>query len=237
MIYNRPSKVRIQRSYSQLASLLLADSDRSFVRGVKTLLDFYKTKNGEKLKIIDEVDREHQVLDVVKQQRPDLVLLDLELKQGYIAGLELIAQLKQMPDPSKVLVLSACKEDEIVFKAMQAGAWGYVCKDNVVEQLLTAITTVLNDCIYLAPTEATSFFRTFKISNERSPSKLQKIELTERELEVLRLLVEGASNRKISEQLYITVATVKAHLTSIFEKFDVSSRTQAIVKAFKLGLV
>ena len=83
-----------------------------------------------------------------------------------------------------------------------------------------------------------AFFALLKSTTSDSPnSHRSQIELTDREQEVLLRLVEGASNRQISEELYITVATVKAHLTSIFEKFDVSSRTQVIVKAFRLGLV
>ncbi len=237
MVYNqfRETQTPAQKS-SSFASLLLVDDDRRFIQGLRFFLNFYKTQNGQNLIILGEAEREDQVLQIVNQYRPDLILLDLELKPRNKVGLDILKKLKGISHSSKVLVLSAHQEDEIVFQAMQAGASGYVCKDNVAEQLLPAITTVLNDQVYLAPAITTSFFRSFQVQTERSVADCSQIKLTEREQEVLELLIEGASNQKISEQLYITVATVKAHLTSIFEKFNVSSRTQAIVKAFRLGL-
>ncbi|MEM7761583.1 MAG: response regulator transcription factor [Cyanobacteria bacterium P01_A01_bin.40] len=245
MIYGQLDKLK-KRQVSLQIALLLADRDRYFTKEVETLLNFYQIQNDYQVRIINHsANQQHQLLDLVAKQRPSLVLVDLELNHNYLAGLEIVTRLKQVSHASKILVLSAHKEDEIIFQAMQAGAWGYVCKDNLVEQLIMAITTVLDGQVYLSPCEATRFFHTFRKLKLRlggayalqSQFNLAQIELTEREQEVLLLLVEGASNRKISEQLYITVATVKAHLTSIFEKFDVNSRTQAIVKAFRLGLV
>ncbi|MEM6611646.1 MAG: response regulator transcription factor [Cyanobacteria bacterium P01_C01_bin.72] len=236
MIYGQLDKLKKQQFPPQL-SLLLATRDRHFAQGVETLLNFYQIQNDRQVKIMANVANEQDLLDIVAQQQPDLVLLDLELKHNYLAGLDVINRLKQTTDTTKILVLSAHQEDEIIFQTMQKGAWGYINKDKLVEQLLAGIATVLDGRVYLAAPEATGFFRSFGLRNAREQTALSQIELTDREQEVLLLLVEGASNRKISEQLYITVATVKAHLTSIFEKFDVSSRTQAIVKAFRLGLV
>jgi DNA-binding NarL/FixJ family response regulator len=136
-----------------------------------------------------------------------------------------------------VLVLSAHREDEWVFRAMQAGASGYVYKDCVASQLCEAIATVMKDKVYLAPEVATSFFRLFHFYAGRSLRAAQTACLSDRERQVLHWLVQGASNEEISQRLYVTVATVKAHLTSIFEKLGVRSRTQAIVKALKMGLV
>ncbi|NEP54932.1 MAG: response regulator transcription factor, partial [Moorea sp. SIO3C2] len=100
-----------------------------------------------------------------------------------------------------------------------------------------ALHAVLQDEVYLDPQLATSFFRLFQNQAERDQQIRENIRLTDREREVLHWLVQGASNEMISKQLFITVATVKAHLTAIFEKLKVRSRTQAIVKAIKLGLV
>ncbi|MEO0352785.1 MAG: response regulator transcription factor [Cyanobacteria bacterium P01_A01_bin.15] len=136
-----------------------------------------------------------------------------------------------------MLTLSAHREDEWIFRAMQAGAKGYIIKDKVTSQLHEALCTVLQDEIYLDPELATGFFRLFHANLGRHFQARAKIRLTEREQEVLDWLVQGASNEVIAKQLYITVATVKAHLTAIFDKLEVRSRTQAIVKAIKLGLV
>ena len=237
MISKQLSQTQIPQSLSRAISLVLVDDDERFLKGLRILLNFYKTKDGQKLVVLGEADREQKIINLIEQQRPEIILLDLELKSGNRAGIEALWKLKQLHCTSKVIVLSSYREDKVIFQAMQAGAWGYVCKDSLAEQLLPAITTVLQDRVYLAPEIATSFFRSFRVYTERSRATCQKIKLTQREQEVLQLLIEGASNQIISEQLYITVATVKAHLTSIFDKFEVKSRTQAIVKAFRLGLV
>ncbi len=134
-------------------------------------------------------------------------------------------------------MLSGHEEAEWVFKAMQAGAQGYVLKHQLSTQLLEAIQVVLQNQIYLAPAVATQFFHLFHFSAGRSLPKNQTIHLTEREREVLYWLVQGASNEVISQQLRITIGTVKAYLTIIFEKLKVTSRTQAALQALKLGLV
>ena len=120
---------------------------------------------------------------------------------------------------------------------MQAGAAGYVFKNRLVTQLCEAIATALKSEIYL-PTEVVSgFFRRFWADSEASVLTRQKLQITEREQEVLHWLLQGDSNEEIAKRLYITVATVKAHLTSIFKKLQVTSRTQAVVAAFKFGLI
>jgi DNA-binding NarL/FixJ family response regulator len=120
---------------------------------------------------------------------------------------------------------------------MRAGAHGYVLKGQVATQLCGAIQTVLEDQVYLPPEVATRFFSLFHFYAGRSLQAAQSTNLTDREMEVLHWLVQGSTNEAIAGQLYITVATVKAHLTAIFEKLHVTNRTQAIIKALKLGLV
>ena len=132
------------------------------------MLSFYQIQRDYQLKIIDRVVNEGQaIIDLVARQQPELVLFDLELKKHCLAGIEMLGQLKKVSSSSKILVLSNQKKDETIFRTMQAGAWGYICKDNAVEQLLTAITTVLEGRVYLAPCETTGFFRAFKKHNKR----------------------------------------------------------------------
>jgi DNA-binding NarL/FixJ family response regulator len=176
-----------------------------------------------------------QALSLTVEQSPALTLLDLELPGGD--GISFLARWRELHQAGKVLVLSGHQEDEWVFRAMQAGASGYVFKQNLSTQLCNAIATVLHDEVYLSPEVATCFFRLFHFYAGRSLEACQSARLTEREREVLHWLVQGASNDAIAQQLHITVATVKAHLTAIFEKLGVTSRTQAIVRALKLGLV
>jgi DNA-binding NarL/FixJ family response regulator len=219
----------------QPISILLVDDEQRFRQGLRTLLGFYNANGDLRFDIVGEAASVDQALNLTVEQRPALILLDLELPPSD--GVTALIRLGELPYKGKVLVLSAHREDEWVFRAMQAGACGYVFKDRLATQLCEAIATVMRDEVYLSPEVATHFFRLFHFYAGRSLQASHAIHLTEREQEVLNWLVQGASNEEIAQHLYITVATVKAHLTAIFEKLAVNSRTQAIVKALKLGLV
>lgn len=219
----------------QPVSILLVDDEQRFRKGLQTLLDFYNNSGALRFNIVGEAASVDQALTLAVEQHPALILLDLEIPPSD--GVTALLRLGEVSYKGKVLVLSAHREDEWVFRAMQAGAYGYVFKDRLANQLCDAIATVMNNEIYLPPEVATHFFRLFHFYAGRSLQASQAFHLTEREREVLHWLVQGASNEEIAQRLYITVATVKAHLTAIFEKLKVTSRTQAIVKALKLGLV
>lgn len=219
----------------QPISILLVDDEQSFRKGLQTLLGFYNSNGALRFDVVGEAASVEQALNLAVEQRPALILLDLEIPPSD--GVTALIRLQELHYKGKVLVLSAHREDEWIFRAMQAGAYGYVFKDRIASQLYDAIATVINNEVYLAPEVATHFFRLFHFYAGRSVQACQAIHLTEREQEVLHWLVQGASNEEIAKRLYITVATVKAHLTAIFEKLKVTSRTQAIVKALKLGLV
>lgn len=222
-------------STPQPISILLVDDQHRFRKGLQTLLDFYNNNGAFRFNIVGEAASADQALKLALEQHPALILLDLEIPPSD--GISVLLSLGEYSYKGKVLVLSAHREDEWVFRAMQAGANGYVFKDHIASHLCEAIATVMNNEIYLSPEVATHFFRLFHFYAGRSLQASQSLHLTEREREVLHWLVQGASNEEIARHLYITVATVKAHLTAIFEKLKVTSRTQAIVKALKLGLV
>lgn len=220
----------------QLVSIVLVDDQPLFRKGLQTLLKFYSDSGSQRIQIIGEAESINQALKLVTKQNPTLILLNLELSDVN-DNLGSLLRCRELFDQTKVLALSAHREDEWIFRVMQAGAKGYVFKHCVAQQLCNAIATVLNDEIYLPPEAATSFFRMFHLHTGRSLQAATKLKFTEREQEVLEWLVQGESNETIAQHLYITVATVKAHLTSIFEKLNVRSRSQAIIKALKLGIV
>jgi DNA-binding NarL/FixJ family response regulator len=219
----------------QLVSTLLVEDSQPFRQGIRTLLNFFNDNSPMQFDVVGEAVTVDQAMHLNATQHPHLILLDLELSQGD--GVTVMSELKHQKHQPKVLVLSVHREDEWVFRAMQAGAQGYVCKDHVADQLVDAIATVLNDQVYLSPEVATSFFRLFHFYAGQTLQACRSLHLTEREQEVLHWLVQGASNDAIAHHLHVTVATVKAHLTAIFEKLKVNSRTQAIVRALKMGLV
>lgn len=219
----------------ELISILLVDDEPMFRKGLKTLLGFYRANGVLNFNIVGEAASVDQGLKLAVEQHPMIILLDLEFPQQD--GITALYRLRDLSYKGKVIILSAHHDDESIFKAMEAGAWGYVFKDCIAQQLYDAIATVIKDEIYLAPEVATSFFRMFHFYGGHSLGGSHTVYLTEREKEVLQWLVKGASNEQIAKHLCVTVATVKAHLTSVFEKFEVKSRSQAIVKALKLGLV
>jgi DNA-binding NarL/FixJ family response regulator len=220
---------------AQMLSILLVDDEQRFRQGLRTLLNFYSLNDSFSLEVVGEAASVEQALKLTLQESPNLILLDLELVGGD--GITTLHRLREISYTGKVLVLSGHQEDDWIFRAMQAGAAGYVFKSRLASQLCEAITTVMKSEIYLPSEVVNGFFRRFQAYSEPYLETRQKLHLTEREHEVLHWLTQGASNEEIAKHLYVTVATVKAHLTSIFEKLQVTSRTQAIVAALKLGLI
>ncbi|NJL62916.1 MAG: response regulator transcription factor [Methylacidiphilales bacterium] len=216
-------------------SILLVDDEYRFRQGLKTLLNFYGINDSLSLEVVGEAGTQEEALNIATQLSPDLILLDLELAGGD--GITTLVKLKEISYAGKVLVLSGHQEDDWIFRAMQVGAAGYVFKTRLATQLYEAINTVFKSEVYLPAEVASGFFRRFQASSNSCLQIRRQLHLTEREQEVLNWLTQGASNEEIAKHLYVTVATVKAHLTSIFEKLEVTSRTQAIVAALKLGLI
>jgi DNA-binding NarL/FixJ family response regulator len=216
-------------------STLLVDDSPAFRQGLRHLLDFHSTTSPLQFQIVGQAASLQQAIHLAIQQSPMLILLDMELAQDN--GVEVLRQLRVAAKTSQVLVVSGHQEEEWVFKAMQAGARGYLFKQNLSIQLLEAIQVVLHNQVYLSPEVATQFFQQFHFGMGQSFTQKNTIHLTDREQEVLQWLAQGASNETISRQLNITVGTVKAYLTAIFEKLDVTSRTQAALQALKLGLI
>ena len=220
--------------------VLLVDDEPHFRQAIGMFLAFYNareisSKESYPLQVIGEADAADLAILLAQKLQPQLILLDLELAESD--GISVLLRLREINFQGKVLVLSAHQEDEWIFQAMQAGATGYVFKHHLCDQLADAIDTIFKSEIYLPPEVASGFFRLFQIHEQSRWQSRRSLCLTEREYEVLNWLAQGASNEEIAKYLYVTVSTVKAHLTNIFEKLQVTSRTQAIVTAFKLGLV
>ncbi len=216
-------------------SILLVDDSPEFRRGLSTLLDFYNSTSEQQFKVVGQAASMTQALSLAKEQKPTLILLDMEMEQSD--GIQFLNEFNQLKQGGKVLVLSGHCEDEWVYKAMQAGARGYLVKQNLSTQLYQAITTVMQEHIYLTADVAAGFFRLFHFYSGQSLKTTSTIHLTERERDVLQCLAEGQSNRDIARRLVLEVGTVKFYLRDIFDKLGVENRTQAALKALKLGIV
>ena len=174
--------------------------------------------------VIAEASNGTEAVEVVKRESPDIVLLDLRMPG--MDGLEVIAQLKTMNLPSKVIIVTTFESDEDVHRSIKAGACGYLLKDSSREEILDAIRRVNQGESYL-PARIV----------QKMAEGLRKPGLSPRELEVLQCVATGKSNKEIGVQLFITEGTVKTHVKALLEKLGVPCRTAAIREAVRRGLL
>jgi len=212
--------------------ILLCDDQPLFREGLRTLLSLQPD-----FEIVGEAANGAEAIQFAKQHRPAVVLMDLQMPvlDGVAATRSLRADL---PD-CHVIALTTFDDDENVFEGLRAGAAGYLLKDASPEKLFEAIRVAARGESFLQPSVAKKVVAEFARLSER-PRGLRKTELellSDRELEVLRLVTTGASNKEIADKLFIAEGTVKNHVTSILGKLGVRDRTQAALKARDLDLV
>ena len=172
-------------------------------------------------------------VELAAQIKPDMVLMDL--KMPVMSGVEATRRIRaQFPD-IKVLVLTTYADDEWVFDAIKAGASGYLLKDTPRDDVIKAIRGTAEGKTYVDPSVAGKVLRQASSHRTQPPSNITA-DLTEREIEVLRLIAKGSSNKDISERLFLSEGTIRNHVSAILAKLGVSDRTQAAVIAIQHGL-
>lgn len=204
--------------------IIIADDHMMIREGLKQLLELDGT-----MKVIAEVNDGEECLNLLnKKIHPDILLLDINMPKKN--GIEVLEYIKQNKIPVKVLILTVHNEVEYLLKAVDIGIDGYLLKDSSYDELKEAIDVVISGNTYIQP----SLLPALNESMEDYALDKEKIEwLTKRELDVLRLISEGCSNKKISDELTISERTVKNHISHIFRKIDVEDRTQAAVFAIR----
>lgn len=212
--------------------ILLVDDQTLFREGLRTLLSVQPD-----FEIVAEAADGEEALFQAARHHPQVVLMDLRMP--VLDGVAATRRLHTTHPECRVIVLTTFEEDEAVFDALRAGALGYLLKDAPTESLYQAIRAAARGESFLQPSVAAKLVAEFaRLSRVTSPRPAGLAEaLSEREIEVLRLLASGASNKEIASQLYIAEGTVKNHITSILAKLEVSDRTQAALKARELGLI
>lgn len=219
---------------------VLLVEDHTMTRlGLSLVLD--KTENIE---LVAEAEDGKTGVELAKSHLPDVILMDIGLPN--IDGIEATRLIKTANLNSKILIFTSRDSEDDVFSALAAGADGYIMKGASESQIISAITAVCEGTAWLDPAIARlvlSNVQRQKTSVTQNPNETTSknikntFGLTERELEVLALIVEGLSNPQIAERLVITRATAKAHVHSILQKLYVADRTQAAVYAMREGLV
>jgi DNA-binding NarL/FixJ family response regulator len=202
--------------------VLLVD-DHPIVRaGLRSLFP-----SGQDVEIVGEAATGDEAVALARHLRPEVVLCDLRLGDG-IDGVEVTRRLRALDGPPAVVMLTTFDRDAEILGAVEAGAAGYLLKDSAAHDIVAAIRAAASGQFVLSP-ELTS-----RMANVmRAP----RVTLTDRELEVLRLLGTGASNREIAKALFVSEATVKTHLVHVFAKLGVESRSRAVAVARESGIL
>lgn len=203
--------------------LVLIVDDHPVVRaGLRATLE-----RDPSIRLAVDVASGEAAIEAAQLERPDVVLMDLNLGAG-IDGAEATRRLAALPNPPRVLVLTAYESEADILRAIEAGATGYLLKDAEPIELLAAIHTAAAGETVLAPSVATRL-----VSRVRTPGRA----LTTRETQILQMVADGAPNAAIANALFITAATVKSHLVQVFAKLGVDSRTAAAAQGRRAGLI
>jgi DNA-binding NarL/FixJ family response regulator len=213
--------------------VLLVDDQALFREGLETLLSVHKD-----IQVVGQACNGQEAVEVAANVEPDVVLMDVRMP--VLDGVRATSLLKDTQPKCRVIVLTTFDDDEYIFDALRTGAVGYLLKDVASVQLVEAIRAAARGESILEPSVAAKVIAEFTRVSSMVPSAQmeQLVEpLSDRELEILALIVKGASNKEIANQLYIAEGTVKNHITHILDKLGVRDRTQAALKARELGLV
>jgi DNA-binding NarL/FixJ family response regulator len=209
--------------------VLVADDEELVRTGLRLILD-----TEPDIEVVAEASNGRQAVDMAKALRPDVVLLDIRMPE--LDGLEATRQLLGDQATCRVVILTTFDLDQYVYEALQAGASGFLLKDTPAHQLVTAIRAAAAGDALLAPSVTRRLITEFTRRGPRAtPAALQAV--TDRELDVLRLLARGLSNAEIAKELYIGEGTVKTHVARLLAKLGVRDRVQAVVLAYQSGLV
>jgi DNA-binding NarL/FixJ family response regulator len=213
-----------------VSRVLIAD-DQDLVReGLRMLIEAEAD-----IEVVGEAGDGKQALEQARQLDPDVVLMDVRMPE--LDGIEATARLAASGARARVLVLTTFDLDEYVYRALKSGASGFLLKDATREQLVAAIRTVAAGESLLAPGITRRLIEDFCRGPEPGAVPADAATLSERELDVLRLLARGLSNTEIGSELYVSEATVKSHVARILQKLDLRARAQVIVYAYESGLI
>ncbi len=213
--------------------ILLADDHVLVRQGTRQLLEWYPD-----LKVVGEAGNGEEAIGLCTELQPDVVVMDVRMPE--LGGLEATRQIKQRWPDIAVLVLSAHDDDEYLFTLLDAGADGYLLKTVEAEELARAIRATHAGQTSLDPTVARKVMQQFAGGHSLAEALAHKREpdmLTDREMEVLRHASKGLSNKEIGQYLFISDRTVQAHLSNIYSKLKVGSRTEAVMEAVRRGWI
>lgn len=205
--------------------VMIADDHPLVRHGIKTVFEAY-----DDILLVAEAENGKEAIEMCEKYRPDIILMDIMMP--VIDGVEATSQLiKRFPD-IKVIALTSFNDKDLIKKSLKAGAVGFILKNITGAKLVKTIKNAYKGELTLS-SQATKIL----LSELREPSSEGTIKLTEREIEILALIVEGLSNKEIAKRLFISNSTVQFHVSNILSKLGVSKRTEAVYLALKQKLV
>ena len=206
--------------------ILIADDHAMVREGIRSFLQV-----NPDMEVVGEAADGVEAVEQALTLQPDIILLDIMMPR--LDGIGAIKQLKEEGCPARILVITSFAEDDQVFPAIKAGALGYILKDSTPQELIQAVRDVNRGEPCLDSSVARKLLGELSREPDLPPTEDP---LTERELEVLKLIAQGHSNREIGEQLYLTEGTVSKHASNILHKLHLANRTQAALYALRKGI-
>lgn len=210
--------------------VLVVDDQELFRRGLTMLLS---VEDG--IEVVGEAGDGVEGTELASSTAPDVVLLDVRMPKR--SGIEACRAIKEAVPSAKIIMLTVSDEEADLYEAVKSGAAGYLLKDSSIEEVAQAVRVVADGQSLISPSMAVKLIDEFKQMSKPESKHMPGLRLTERELEVLRLVATGKNNREIAKDLFISENTVKNHVRNILEKLQLHSRMEAVMYAVKEKLL
>jgi NarL family two-component system response regulator LiaR len=208
--------------------VIIADDHFLFREGTRSLIEHEKD-----MEVIGEAGDGEEAIKLVTRLRPHVVLMDIAMPR--VNGIEATRRIKADYPATAVLILTAYDNDQYIVALLEAGAAGYLLKNVSGNDLVNAIRAVHAGEAVLHPAIAQKVFSRLGAAGGERAEPMPLVELSDREMEILKMAARGMSNQEIATQLYLSRRTIQAHLANIFDKMDVGSRTEAVLQALRKG--
>jgi two-component system, NarL family, response regulator DegU len=221
--------------FKKRTRVLLIDDNYDHLSGVRELLSIESNCD-----VIATATSANVGISLIKKYKPDVVLMDINMPEKD--GLQAIQEIEKLDTSIKVIALSGYDDSDLIYRAMKIGARGYILKTMASAQLIFAIEEVASGKVYMPPVLSSKFFEYFQLTSKEEETIITDennllCDLTPREEEVLGLLTEGVTYKGVAQNLFISETTVKTHVNNIFQKLQVSDRTQAVLYAINNGFL
>jgi len=213
-----------------MINIILADDHRIFRDGIKSLLS-----ENDFIRIVGEASSGNELLCLLKAKQPDIVIVDITMPG--LSGIEVTSQISLLYPNIRIMILSMHTDEEFVINSFKAGAKAYLPKDTSKEELLEAIQTLYNGGEYYGKSVSESFLKSYIKKQKTEQALKENDELTQREIQVLKMAANGIPNKDIAEKLFISIKTVDAHKNHIMQKLKLKNTAELVLYAVKNNII